>query len=104
MRLTRSSDHFESFNFSKQVRLLQEAELRKVFNKVDRDRRGALTKDEFELLLMAIGHNLTLHELDACFKDMGVEAGGVVPFELFVEWWTDAMGMEAIRKKHATRK
>ncbi len=67
-------------------------------------RRGALSKDDFELLLMAIGHNLSLHELDACFKDMGVEGpGGVVSFDLFVEWWTDAMGMEAMRKKHSRK-
>ncbi len=59
-----------------------------------------MSRDDFELLLMALGHNLTLHELEACFKDMGVESNGVVSFELFFEWWTDSMGMEAIRKKH----
>lgn len=83
-----------------QVKLLQEAELRKVFNKVDRGATGGLNKDDFELLLMALGHHLSLQELDACFADMGVNAhGGTVSFDLFFEWWTDSMGVEAIRKK-----
>ena len=84
-----------------QIKLLQEAELRKVFNKVDRGGSGSLNKDDFELLLMALGHHLSLQELDACFADMGINAhGGTVPFELFCEWWTDSMGVEAIRKKN----
>jgi hypothetical protein len=62
-----------------------------------------VSRDDFELLLMAVGHNLTLNELDACFKDMGVEMGGQISFDLFFEWWTDSMGMEAIRKKHGRK-
>jgi Ca2+-binding EF-hand superfamily protein len=63
---------------------------------------GVLNKDDFELLLMALGHNLTQNELDACLHDIGVDAKkneGTVSFDLFFEWWTDSMGVEAIRKK-----
>lgn len=63
--------------------------------------RGSVTKDDFELLLMALGHHLTQKELDACLRDMGVDPEtGDVSFQLFFDWWTDSMGMDAIRKKH----
>ncbi len=66
---------------------------------------GALNKDEFELLLMAMGHHLSLKEIEACFQDMGVDPStGSVSFELFFEWWTDSHGMNAIRKKGSNRK
>jgi len=68
---------------------------------------GVLNKDDFELLLMALGHNLTQNELDACLRDIGVDAKknneGSVSFDLFFEWWTDSMGMEAIRKKKTSK-
>lgn len=62
-----------------------------------------MNRDEFELLLMAIGHRLTQRELDSCLQDMGVGSGDSITFELFFEWWTDSMGMEAIRKKHSRK-
>ncbi len=66
---------------------------------------GSLNKDDFELLLMAMGHNLSLKEIDACFNDMGVDpASGTVSFDLFFDWWTDSHGMSAIRKKGSHRK
>ena len=62
---------------------------------------GSVNKEDFDLLLMALGHHLSAQELDACFTDMGVHASnGVVSFQTFFEWWTDSMGVEAIRKKH----
>lgn len=85
-----------------EVRRLQEAELNHIFNKVDRSHSGNLDRDDFELLLMAMGYQLTQKEIDACLNDMGVNpSGGLVSFPLFFEWWTDSMGMEAIRKKSA---
>ena len=59
-----------------------------------------MSRDDFELLLMALGYNLTLKEIDACLQDMGINTEeGTVTFELFFDWWTDSMGVEAIRKK-----
>lgn len=50
---------------------------------------------------MALGHHLTQNEVDSCLQDMGVSpTGGSVSFELFMEWWTDSMGVQAIRKRH----
>jgi hypothetical protein len=55
-----------------------------------------------EVFLMAMGHHLGLKELEACFHDLGVEFNsGTISFELFFEWWTDSMGVEAIKKKSA---
>jgi hypothetical protein len=49
---------------------------------------------------MALGHHLTQKELDACMMDMGIDPEtGSIPFQLFFEWWTDSMGVDAIRKK-----
>lgn len=48
---------------------------------------------------MAMGHNLTQREIESCMQDMGVGPNGTVTFDLFFEWWTDSMGMDAIRKK-----
>lgn len=86
-----------------ELKRLQEAELKSIWNKIDRSRSGTVNRDEFELLLMAIGHRLTQRELDSCLQDMGVGSGDSITFELFLEWWTDSMGMEAIRKKHSRK-
>jgi Ca2+-binding EF-hand superfamily protein len=48
---------------------------------------------------MAMGHHLTQREIDSCLADMGLGENGTVTFDLFFDWWTDSMGMEAIRKK-----
>ena len=54
-----------------------------------------------ELFLMALGHRLSVKELEACFHDLGVDFNsGTISFEIFFEWWTDSMGVEAIKKKH----
>eukprot|EP01038_Epipyxis_sp_PR26KG_P005600 gene5600-7729_t len=82
-----------------ELKLLQEAELKKIFNKVDRDRRGAINKDDLELLLMALGHTLSARDVDACVQDIGVSGEGNISFELFFDWWTSDIGVAAIRKK-----
>jgi Ca2+-binding EF-hand superfamily protein len=84
-----------------EVRRLQSLELRDIFNKVDRARTGVVDRDGFELVLLALGHRLSLPEIDACLQDMGVHPqNGTVSFELFFEWWTDSHGMDAMRKKN----
>jgi hypothetical protein len=51
--------------------------------------------------MMAMGHNLTMREIDACLNDMGVDVNsGTVSFNLFFDWWTDSHGMNAMRKKN----
>lgn len=85
-----------------ELKRLQESELRTIWNKVDKTKSG-LNRDDFELLLMAMGHHLSQREIDACMNDMGAGTNGVIQFDLFFEWWTDSMGMEAMRKKHSRK-
>lgn len=62
--------------------------------------RGKVDREDFELLLMAIGYNLSSKELESCMMDMGVDpSGGTVSFELFFDWWTDSAGVNAMRKR-----
>lgn len=74
---------------------MQQAELKRIFLKVDTANKGAINKDQFELLIMALGQNLSPREIDACLSDLGVPVGGTVPFDLFFEWWTSDVGMSA---------
>lgn len=62
-----------------------------------------MNREDFELLLMAMGHHLAQREIDACMSDMGAGNGDNITFDLFFEWWTDSMGMEAIRKKYSRK-
>ena len=40
--------------------MLQESEVRRTFSKVDKQRRGCIDNaDDFELLVLALGHNAT---------------------------------------------
>lgn len=60
---------------------------------------GKLNRDDFELLLMSVGYNVTSKELDACLHDLGVREGEFVTFELFFDWWTSEMGASYLRRK-----
>ena len=60
---------------------------------------GALNRDQFELLLMAVGYNVTSRELDACLSDLGVRAGESVGFALFFDWWTSSVGAKLLKRK-----
>jgi hypothetical protein len=49
---------------------------------------------------MALGYRLSHKEIEACLHDLGLPpSGGSVSFQLFFDWWTDSMGVNAIRKK-----
>lgn len=85
---------------AEEVKQMQKVELRNIFNKIDRQKSGAINKDEFELLLMAMGHHLSPREIDSCLTDMGVNPNSAsISFDLFFDWWTDSHGMNAMRKK-----
>jgi len=65
------------------LRVLQETELRRLFGKIDVNRSGNINKDQFELLLMASGQNVTASDVDAIFDDLGIPAGGLMSFDQF---------------------
>jgi Ca2+-binding EF-hand superfamily protein len=70
---------------------MQKAELKRIFIKVDGG-KGSVNKEQFELLLMALGSNLSPLEIDACLSDLGIPEGGSIPFDLFFDWWTSEVG------------
>jgi len=70
---------------------MQKAELKRIFIKLDGG-KGSVNKDQFELLLMALGQNFSPLEIDACLADLGIPAGGSVAFDLFFDWWTSPVG------------
>jgi len=76
---------------------MQQAEMRRVFNKVDSSKSGSINKDQFELLLMAMGRNASALQIDSYFADLGVSGGGTLSFALFFEWWTSDIGVEFVR-------
>ena len=84
---------------------MQEAELRRVFALVDRDRCGAVSRDDFELLLMSMGFNLSPSAIDGCIGEIFAfcpehcNAGDNVTFNAFAVWWMDKDSMFLYSKK-----
>ena len=84
----------------REARLLLEAEVRRIFNKVDRSRSGSVSYEDFELLLSSLGKHLTTKEVQACLRDLGIKESGSISFELFFDWWTsDVLGMRSTTKR-----
>ena len=52
--------------------------------------------DDLDMLLSALGFNLTSKEVQRCARDMGAKES--IEFDLFYDWWTDPMGMASMRK------
>jgi Ca2+-binding EF-hand superfamily protein len=75
-----------------QLKQMQRRELSKLFNKIDRAGSGEITRDQFELLLMAVGHNVSFSTIDSYWSDLGIEPNGNLTFDLFFEWWTSPVG------------
>jgi len=90
--------YVEDMNQEELVKL-QEAEFRRIFIKIDASKSGNLNRDQFELLLMAVGYNVTSKELDACLADLGVHSGESVSFVLFFDWWTSVVGAKFLKRK-----
>lgn len=84
-------------NESEETKRLKRAGVKNTFDKVDLKRQGRISEDDLDLLMSALGFNLTAKEIESCARDMG--ARDSIEFDLFYEWWTDPMGMAAMRKK-----
>lgn len=67
-------------------------ELRTIFNKLDKSKSGSISRDQFDLLLMALRVNVPDYQADLFWRDMGMPTGEPLPFELFFEWWTSDVG------------
>jgi Ca2+-binding EF-hand superfamily protein len=75
-----------------ELKNMQTAELRRMFNKVDKAGTGSIDKDQFEILVLALGVPMTLSEIDNSFVDLGIPEGQGIPFDLFSDWWMSDVG------------
>lgn len=75
-----------------ELKQMQVAELQRMFNKVDKAGKGAMDKDQFEILVLALGVPMTVKEIDASFDDLGIPEGEALQFELFADWWVSDVG------------
>jgi len=71
----------------------EEAELRRLFNKASGG--GPISRDQFEVFLMALGYNMTSSEVAAHFVDLGIPKDQLLEFDLFYEWWQSDVGGKA---------
>lgn len=78
------------------MKQLQQAEIRRLFNKVDMARKGSIDRNQFELLLMAMGHNVSVRQMGVYWADLGLSESCVLPFDIFYEWWTSDVGMKFV--------
>lgn len=82
-----------------EMRKMQEAELRRVFAMVSRDQGDSISREEFELLLMALGFNLSPGAIDGCVSEIfsfcsaQCTDGNRITFAAFTNWWIDKDSM-----------
>jgi hypothetical protein len=69
----------------------KEEEVRKAFDKFDRDASGAIDLKELGELSKDLGHPLTKRQLEQAFKDLDLNHDGVVDFEEFARWYFTGM-------------
>ena len=69
---------------------MRQVEIRRVFDMIDRDNQGVITKKEFELLLLALNLHLTPDEIDLAMDALCKDHSGVISFDDFMAWWTEA--------------
>eukprot|EP01035_Chromulina_nebulosa_P017445 gene17445-22997_t len=84
---------------SEELKILQKAEIKKVFHKIDKHDRGEINKEDLELLLMALGYHVNKKELEYCQRDLGLAIRDYVTFDNFFEWWTSEIGANYLKRK-----
>lgn len=61
--------------------------LKGVFDRFDKDRNGAIDRNEFADFLAAIGKQMSEEKIDEGFRDIDTDGSGVIEFSEFVDWW-----------------
>lgn len=69
----------------------KEDEVRKAFEKFDKDSSGAIDLKELGALSKDLGHPLTKRQLELAFKDLDLNHDGVIDFEEFARWYFTGM-------------
>lgn len=88
------------------LKAMQEAELKRVFQLVNKSGGGSLSKDEFELLLMALGYNLSPTAIEGCYEeifsfcaDLCTAGSNEITFPAFCRWWTEKDSVHLYSRK-----
>ena len=82
---------------------MQEAELKRVFLLISKDKGETVDKADFELLLMSLGFNISVAAVDGCVNEIismyGVNNSNKIPFQAFAAWWMDKDSMYLYTKR-----
>lgn len=62
-----------------------EKELMNAFKAHDKERRGYVNASEIQHIMMSMGERLSRQEVDAIFREMGVQQGGQIRYNDFVK-------------------
>lgn len=73
-----------------EVRQMQEAEVRRIFRMIDRNNNGFISRDEFEILLLALNITLTDNEVSLAISKIDKTSTGAIGFNDFFVWWTES--------------
>lgn len=69
----------------------KDGDVKKAFDKFDRDASGAIDLNELGDLSKDLGHPLNKRQLEQAFKDLDLNHDGVVDFEEFCRWYFSGM-------------
>lgn len=82
-----------------EMRAMQVVELQRVFSMVSRDSGDSIDRSEFELLLMALGFNLSPGAIEGCISEIfsfcasQCTDGSRITLAAFCTWWIDKDSM-----------
>lgn len=62
--------------------------LREAFNKFDKDQSGSIEESEIIQLAKELGHEVTLEEVQAIFREIDTNKDKKISFDEFVIWWS----------------
>ena len=79
-------DILEEDEMTQELRIIQQAEVKRVFNMIDSSKRGFIMECDIELLLMSLNLPMTPGEMDLVKFQIGPR-DGKISFENFFSWW-----------------
>jgi len=81
-------DDTDSYTISK-IYERQVAEIKKVFNVIDKERRGYIDAKDLDILLVALGHDVNESEVTYIVDQIGLPDSSRIDVESFIDWWTN---------------
>ena len=82
---------------------MQEAELKRVFQLISKDKGETVDKADFELLLMSLGFNISAAAIEGCINEISSmypsSQANKIQFQAFASWWMDKDSMFLYTKR-----